>query len=220
MILIQSCKKNIWKFEKIKETWGKHIGMQIIFLIGDPDLTHEYIFNDEFLTVQCEDDYDNLTRKMNIGIKAVYEKFNPTFLIKIDDDIVINCKKFKEELKKCENHAEYGGIVNIVKKGTIQNYKLYKFTNQKSDPMEQDAIYCSGGVIYFGKNAIMEIANATIKYYTKYDDTNIGIFLKERGIKAIFMEKIAYTEDYKDFLNEKYSCFHDDDKIMYQNIKS
>ena len=67
--------------------------MRVVYLFGDPNINDNYIFENNTLTIKCEDSYLFLSKKINLGIKYVNEIFNiKEGIIKCDDDLIINEK--------------------------------------------------------------------------------------------------------------------------------
>jgi hypothetical protein len=100
MLLIVSCVKNAHRIEFIKNTWLNTINLPYVIVIGNK-LLDKYSYNDEtkLLEVQCEDNYDELPHKIFYAICAIKELFNPNYIVKIDDDIIINISYFNKLLE-------------------------------------------------------------------------------------------------------------------------
>ena len=93
MILLLSCVQNSWKWPHIQENWLHPSKIPYVILIGNPNIprkSHIYDASSHVLQVGCADNYDELVYKIAYGISAIVERFDPCYLLKIDDDVVIN----------------------------------------------------------------------------------------------------------------------------------
>jgi len=205
MILVQSCKKNMYKFDEIRKY--KWWPLNLFFIIGEPSLHTDYIIEGDIITVKCADNYDELTSKTNLGVRAVYQTYDPAFIVKIDDDMIPNIDLlFNVVPLSCEYAGNYINIEPHV--ADYMNNKFEYPENQKDQYIIRHFEYCPGGSYYLGKKAIKLIAENTIPYYTKYDDMNVGIFLNQNGIIPVESE-IGFSDNIEKFNN----C----EKIFYNN---
>ena len=63
---------------------------KIIVLLG----SEKTVLNNDILELNCGDLYENLPEKVVLGIQYIYKHFKFNKLIKVDDDVVINFKKY------------------------------------------------------------------------------------------------------------------------------
>ena len=139
------------KFRLKKDTY---LNWRVIYLFGDPTINDDYIFENNTLTIKCEDSYLFLSKKINLGIKYVNQIFNiKEGIIKCDDDLIINEKKLIEFLNEKKN--DYVGK-NFLKRSIINpiNIKLNE------------------------KNRTEFIKN----YYKRHNDENVNSILQEKNL--------------------------------------
>ena len=93
MILLLSCVQNSWKWPHIQENWLHPSKIPYVILVGNPNLprsSYTYDASSHILQLGCADNYDEIVHKIAYGISAVVELFDPLYIFKIDDDVVIN----------------------------------------------------------------------------------------------------------------------------------
>ena len=94
VILIVCCEKyrNIRK--KFKLNKNNYNGWEVIYLFGNEELNSEYEFENNILTIKCEDSYLFLMKKLILGMKYINEIFNiKEGILRCGDDLI-----FKENL--------------------------------------------------------------------------------------------------------------------------
>jgi len=59
------------------------------------NLRADYSYNSESheCILRCPDTYLGLPYKTKAGLQFVYKQFNPSFVVKIDDDVLVNVPK-------------------------------------------------------------------------------------------------------------------------------
>ena len=93
MIVLLSCIQNSWKWDHIRTHWLIPSKIPYVILVGNPNIprtSYMYDASSHVLQVGCADNYDELVYKIMYGISAIVELFDPIYLFKIDDDVVIN----------------------------------------------------------------------------------------------------------------------------------
>ena len=98
IFMIVSCVRNRHKQDAIRRTWAKDLeraNIDYVFIEGHPSLDSPIELEDRIL-LDCPDTYEYLSYKIYKGISAVRELYRPDFLLKIDDDCILNVEKFLE----------------------------------------------------------------------------------------------------------------------------
>ena len=89
ILLIFNCNKYRYKALKQKETWLNNFTIMPFFhVIGDTQLTTDYIFNNEehILYVKVPDDYVSLPNKVIAAYNAIHKEYIFRYIFKTDDD--------------------------------------------------------------------------------------------------------------------------------------
>lgn len=111
-LIILNCFKYDHKRKQQLDTWLKRSPIRLFFHIrGIPDQEKEYIINpaSRIITVKTLDNYESLTKKTYLAIKAIRETFpHITHIIKTDDDEDCNLGKLTENLEIIKKY-DYGG---------------------------------------------------------------------------------------------------------------
>jgi glycosyltransferase involved in cell wall biosynthesis len=197
VVLIPSCKKYAYKADAIRKTWANKLsslGASIWFLYGDPEASYAYTSSD-CLFVPCRDDYESLLLKLTLGYEYVHKHFNFRFLLKIDDDCILNVPKFRSLLKEQAVCEQYLGMA-VHKKGVKMNNKWHygKCSTPDFDKPYKDNVapvtYAKGGYSYIlRKDALTPIIRKLGVFKSEiqdsvysYEDVRVGEVLAEAGI--------------------------------------
>ena len=62
-----------------------------VIIVGDPSLSVQYMYDeyDSTLYLRCCDMYESLPEKIVVMSRAVKELFDPEYIVKMDDDVVL-----------------------------------------------------------------------------------------------------------------------------------
>jgi hypothetical protein len=219
---------NQWKWNKIRKYWLHSCNIPFVFVVGNPNLvkkTHLYIPSENILEIGCEDNYDDLVCKIAYGVDAMIQLFNPKFILKIDDDIIVDTTQLHKVLLEMDELNQefnqsivYCGVVREVKKQCSTKFGIDKYTrtcNQqitKIDPVS----YCAGPMYYLGKEAMQILQKYMNPELIKFEDVNVGMTLNKYGIYPHSI--IFYVDSEKEFLLDKSVGWHDVDRKHVQNI--
>jgi len=197
-------------------------------VVGNPKLdkkTHLHIPSENILEIGCEDNYDDLVCKIAYGVDAIIQLFNPEFILKIDDDIIVDTIQLHKVLLEIDglnhefnNSIVYCGVNVEIKKQMTTKFGIDKYTrtcNQeitKIDPVS----YCAGPLYYLGKEAMKILQKYMDPELIKFEDVNVGMTLNKYGI---YPHSIPfYVNSEKEFMLDKSVGWHDVDRKHVQNI--
>jgi hypothetical protein len=219
MLLIISCIQNSHRLEFIKTKWLNNINIPYVIVVGnkllDSSKKYTYITETNILDVRCEDNYDELPHKVFYAICAIQELFNPEYIVKIDDDIIINSKYFNELLQKLQNNSiNYAGLVVNKPTGEMSDWALDKYIKppNKITTYIPPVSYCGGPMYYLSKKSIEIIINTMNPETIKFEDVNIGIVLNKQGIFPLNVQ--LYSDNIDDMKCGLSSAWHDTNKIF------
>jgi hypothetical protein len=219
---------NQWKWNKIRKFWLHSCNIPFVFVVGNPNLDNKsylYKSSENILEIGCEDNYDDLVCKIAYGVDAIIQLFNPEFILKIDDDLIIDTIQLQKILSEIDvlnresnNSITYCGVNIIIKKQISTKFGITKYTKESNqqatniDPVS----YCAGPMYYLGKDAMQIIQKYMKPELIKFEDVNVGMTLNRYGI---FPHSIPfYVNSEKEFLLDKSVGWHDVDRKHVQNI--
>lgn len=219
LVLNVSCRRNLDKVAVQRETWMRELkvlGARCITVIADPTLTVAE-FKEDVLTVPCEDNYESLILKLVLAYDFIYKHFDFVYLLKIDDDVVLNTKLFIEKIVPQLNGNHYmGGQVH--KKGVKMNtnWHIGKCSDKRFEvtyPHEAPKYdFGKGGYGYFLHRAVFPVLQSEIQavrdilksFKYLYEDIKVSEILGARGVHVSAINSYSvtkYTED-EAFLNK------------------
>jgi hypothetical protein len=219
---------NQWKWNKIRKYWLRSSNIPFVFVVGNPNLekkSYVYKSSENILEIGCEDHYDDLVYKIAYGVDAIIKLFNPEFILKIDDDIIVDTTQLHNILYEIEvlnrefrNSITYCGVNIINKKQSITKFGIEKYTkpsNQQATKIDPVS-YCAGPMYYLGKEAMTIIQKYMNPDLIKFEDVNVGMTLNKRGI---FPHSLPfYVNSETEFMLDKSVGWHDIDRKHVQNI--
>ncbi len=205
--MIISCKKTSHRIDKIKTTWLPHVSIPHVILQGNPSLTHPYHFDEtsRILTLRCEDNYDELPHKVCCGLRAVNELFQPEFVVKVDDDVVIHYERFNAYLT--QTHGEYEGNVNTASGFSSFGIASFEKEKNKTPVYILPTLYCTGPIYFLGKRSIYNLILYMDPENMKFEDVNVGATLFRCGIGGTNIT--LYTNSFNEFLSSSIPAWHD-----------
>lgn len=190
--LFLSCQKYKNKREKSKKNSIKY---DYRYFIGNDKIEGEV--EEDVVILECKDNYESLTSKTIEAIKWVSKnKPNIKYVVKTDDDVVIDKEKLDEILLKLEqNSIDYAG--EICQGGYYSKWHFGKcedpYLNKTLMPV-QNILYCKGAGYFLSKKSIDLIADIDSyeNYYSIYEDATIGNILKSKGINPVGISIARY----------------------------
>ena len=178
-------------------TWIKDIPPTIEYVIlrGDPNLQHEAVYNTSThaCILRCPDSYVGLPHKIKAGLQFVYRHFNPSFVVKIDDDVLVNVPRLLEYTQTTQD--DYAGKVTY-------NYS----------PREGiSTVYCGGPMYYLSSKAVSCLQDMDSNAFSA-EDACVGKHLIEK-CKLPVHNVHLYTDELEQ--RDKYISYHDSKRIVF-----
>ena len=210
VFMILSCKKYKNRLLAVNNIWKHKLNAfyKSYFIIGNPLLSTDYEFDyiNDIIYVKCGDEYDYLPHKVKLGLTAI-STLNPEWIVKIDDDMILDCEKFKNWITLNKNNGDYLGHIQTAKEGW-GSYQSDRFILEKNKQpfYVKDAIYCSGPCYFLSKLAYTCLIKNMDPEYCKLEDINVGTTLYYNNIIA--KQGDTYTDHYNTFntTNSYFSC--------------
>lgn len=173
-----------------KLLWVKDLppDMTYVFIRGRLDLDRDYLYNKEAheCILKCSDQYLGLPQKIKMGFKFVFQVLNPDYVIKVDDDVIVNVSKLVDFLKT--NKADYSGVVT---------YHL-------------GYSYCGGPMYYLSRGALDCMRNMSTEGLDA-EDACVGRQASLYGISIHNVE--LYTNDHEK--KDEFIAYHDAERIEF-----
>jgi len=194
-ILIISC----YASKRVPQlTWIRNIPPTVDYVIvrGNPDLSVPFDYNPSTheCVLRCSDMYDGLPQKIRAGLQFVYTQFNPSFVFKIDDDVLLDMTQL---LKITETKDEYVGRVTY-------NY---------CPSVNLSILYCGGPIYYLSANALKLLQTMDDTVFCS-EDANIGWHLT--AVHSIPIHNVhLYTDDIRDA--ETFIAYHDKNRVLFKS---
>ena len=223
MIFLLSCNHNKWKWDTIRDGWLNSCGLPYVIVVGNEELlptSHRYDPDSHVLELGCMDNYDGLVYKIAYGIDAVIQRFNPDFVVKVDDDVVLKPSRLQVVLTKIDpvNTIYAGNIIEFTKPTTSKSgIEKYTLPENKQPVVIEPVDYCAGPIYYLGKRAMEILQTDFIPQRIKFEDVNVGLTLNSRGIRPYHLP--FYTNYHTNFMKEGWLAWHDIYREHPQNIK-
>jgi hypothetical protein len=183
ILLILNCKKYKHKADKQKETWLKELPSNIIYfhIIGDMELTTEYLFDTNILYVKTLDDYISLPHKVIAAYKAIQETYDFKYVFKTDDDQHLKNIKFFEIVINLinKNCNDYGGYSLQIKPHMSTYYLVHP--ELPNNIYMKKTCYCNGRFYFLSTNAVLNLLTKYNEIKSEYfEDYAIGLYLDEK----------------------------------------
>lgn len=203
ILIILNCKKYREKAIQQKETWLKYISMPYFHVLGDPELTSEFMFNNDehILYVKCDDDYNSLPKKMIRAYKAILKTYHFSYIFKTDDDQYLEPAGFLDNMKRILEEKKpkihYAGRINNVTIPHISQY--YRIHPELPKDLKINATkYCSGRFYVLSFDAVLDLSNKQQLIDEEYfEDYAIGYYLSDK--LKLNMLDIKVDKYFKDF---------------------
>jgi hypothetical protein len=168
--------------------------MDYVILRGDVNLRDDFIYNSESheCVLRCPDTYVGLPHKIKAGLKFVYNHFNPSFVVKIDDDVVVNVRKLIEYAETTKDH--YAGHVTY-------NY---------NPDQGLSTVYCGGPIYYLSSVALKCLQDMDSTVFSA-EDACVGKHLIET-CKIPVHNLHLYTDELEQ--RDNHIAYHDSKRIV------
>jgi len=183
-------------------TWIKDIPPTLDYVIvrGDMNLQNDYSYNggSHECILRCPDSYVGLPHKIKAGLQFVYRQFNPSFVVKIDDDMLVNIPKLVEYTQS--THADYAGHLTY-------NY---------SPDQGLSTVYCGGPMYYLSSMAVKCLQDMDSTVFSA-EDACVGKHLIET-CKIPVHNVHLYTNKLEQ--RDKYIAYHDHRRVVFDGRDS
>lgn len=173
-----------------KLEWLKELppNIQYVIIRGNTNLTTDYVFQPETheCVLRCSDTYEGLPDKIRAGFRFVYKQFNPDFIIKVDDDVIVNVPRLLEFIES--NTSDYAGVATY--------YRGY--------------VYCGGPLYYLSSLALGYMKDMDITGFTE-EDICIGRCASKNNIPIRNCK--LHNHDYK--RRDECIGYHDHNRVLF-----
>ena len=221
LVLIFSCKKYLFRLNKLRnigyfDTFEKK-NIHYLIIIGNTNLSEEYILQKNTLTVKVDDTYRGFPYKIIKTFNIINKLYNYDYIIKTDDDCLLNIDKLHDIFDYVKKY-DYIGRLNNFKHQYNPNWNGLNNKSKYLGP------YMNGATGYvLSKKALETIINykETNKLLLNefYEDKLVGDILRLNGYKfiqhrvwsstgIILMKINNYNQFIKNFNNKSYISFY------------
>lgn len=224
LIYVLSSRKNKISREIIRQTWGsirvyngKHV--RVVFLTGHKSDGYEASLrsqNDKYGDIiegAFMDTYENLTYKSVMGLHwATHFCNNTRFVLKTDDDVVVNIYKLVHFLMEIDNDPKQSsGFLYCNIEGQEHGVLPIRRNDSKFYMNTTDYMYdlyppyCHGPGYVFSIDVAVKLLISTKKVpFFKFEDVFMGFCTKTAGIEP----QNNYFGFYVDIPNDNWKPFH------------
>ena len=189
-LLVLVCDKYEERMKKIQE-YLKVFNYDYLLIKADDNINNPILENN-ILTVNCEECYENLPKKMILAYKYLFENTDYDYFLKIDDDTQINEKILQKYIDNNFYHLDYlggiagGGVELDWHFGKCKNKEL----NSKPYWNGYNGDWCGGGFGYilskYAISLLLKEDNFKYIYDEIYEDKAIGDILRKEKILPSF----------------------------------
>jgi hypothetical protein len=227
MIMLLSCNANRWKLGRIVEGWLAPCKIPYVIIIGNGAQHHKGGSADVKCTfdeatrelhIDCDDGYDGLSYKVAYGVRDITARFAPDYLIKVDDDIILNPDSLHRFIEVCRGaNLDYCGNASM---RSLPNYSVhgqdkYKWPENKAPFLLPPNSTCPGPLYFLSAAAMRVIASHMDPARCRFEDVNVSLTLEDHKILATCVP--VFTDHIQQFLAGSYAAYHDDRRIHPQN---
>ena len=136
-ILIFSCHKHKeTRLKKFSLKQNDYAGWKVFYIIGNPLLEQEYSIEDNLITIQCEDSYIHVLKKVIMGFKIILDMFTIQYgILRCGDDLIFHEEKLLYFLNNV-NKTDYmgrGAFKNTQMVAKYDNFMPQYFLNHPED---------------------------------------------------------------------------------------
>lgn len=184
IVFVMTCLKNRAKWAGMREAWLDAAGMPFVFCVGVGQDAGPSFFDEatRVLSVACDDSYDGQAAKVKLGLGAVIERFDPGFVVKVDDDVLARPREFRDLVERAaaEDPDAYAGVLA---RFHAPSACLDRFTRKELPvPMaHHGGAYCGGPAYVLGSRAARLVAERMVPGAMPFEDVNVGMTLASAG---------------------------------------
>ncbi|CAN7948879.1 unnamed protein product, partial [Ixodes hexagonus] len=204
LFLILSATDHFEHRRAIRETWGKELlefpGIRLAFLLGRPEgielqsaLISESLKHSDLIQGDFQDTYDNTTLKVVMMMHwVVHYCAHIKFLIRMDDDGVLNVPNFFKAIVMKPQNAIYGLLVHryeIVRDPSHKNYYSEKENRRRFAPD-----FIAGAMMFLGSGTLKSLYKGTgqVRPFRGDDSYLAGKVAERVGVPLAHQEGIHY----------------------------
>lgn len=136
-ILIFSCHKHKeTRLKKFTLKKNEYDGWKVFYIIGNPLLEQGYIVEDNLITIQCEDSYIHVLKKVIMGCKVILNMFTIQHgILRCGDDLLYNEEKLLYFLNNVEktDYMGRGAFNHTQMVAKYDNFMPQYFLNHPED---------------------------------------------------------------------------------------
>jgi hypothetical protein len=198
VVMLLSCQAMNDRREACRETFLQHgipDGMRVVFLVGRPG--QEPALSGDILYLDCPDTYLGLPQKTWAGIREVMARWDPSWVLKADDDTLCNLPRIKNYLRSRDYMGRPAGRTGVWDTMWHANKCAYGLpearlangTNAKNyaivDQTPFIAPWANGGVGYWLSNrAARLVAREPLSHIKRevYEDKLVGDIMSSFGL--------------------------------------
>lgn len=164
--------------------------LDYVIVTADPSI-YDSVYNEteHTVTLPCADNYKGLPFKIKSAFNFVENTFHPSFVCKIDDDVLVDVARLAKWCSESHQIYDYAGQL------------VYAY----------DTIYCGGPLYYISRKSLISLQNMDATF-NESEDVCVGHWLKNTFPELIMHCIPLYT----DFIEEKdiRIAYHDRDKHL------
>ncbi|CAG9796041.1 unnamed protein product [Diatraea saccharalis] len=197
LVIIVSSKPSNYKNRMvIRNTWGRSVdSTKVVFLLGDPynesisqKIQNESLVYGDVVQGNFADAYRNMTYKHVMGLKWVAHRCpNAKYVLKTDDDIVVNSYELRRFLVKELSPWGAKGLITcqVLEHAEVQRSQRSKW---RVSPIEYAApyypTYCAGWAILYSRDVVPQLLTVAQRLpYFWIDDVHItGACAQQIGV--------------------------------------
>jgi hypothetical protein len=163
----------------------------------DEDVDSGKLTNNQIVTLNCLDYYENLPDKVYKSIEWIYNNTDCEYILKTDDDIIFDQNHITEIYKEVyESNIDYAGnLINVSSyRSTWHKNKCFNYDIDNSLIEVPSTSYCSGGAYFLSRKSAKFILENYHKLKPKnliYEDVTIGYILSHYpSIKKLHINEL------------------------------
>lgn len=209
IFVIFSCKKRLHLANQLYDMLESIPNVFVAY--GDSSSTEMFRIVNKYIILKVGDEYEDLSSKTSMLIKAMCWLFPGQGLVKCDDDIIPCIPDLKKKLALLASY-HYAGLVQKMLKPVSSSHHVGKTKDRRYDYIKLTTPKCSyaAGPMYYLSSDAMKYLDRTVKYYNFYEDVFVGFNLNQIGVVPFQID--LYTDTFSVPLNMSY---HNSKKKIY-----
>lgn len=203
VVCVISAPANVERRNLIRETWGhpEHsANMAVLFILGKP--SSENLMNEigdesfkygDMVIGAFQDHYENLTIKSVVAYGWSYRYCNATFILKVDDDVLVKVFTLQTFINDLKLHNDTSGVIFCAKQQSSPPYRKGKYgVSEWEYSGKVYPPFCSGPAYLMSRDVTSAIYEAAVNrpmfrledvYLTGFLRHKLGFYITQ-GYKA------------------------------------